>query len=422
MTIQKWTLKEIVEHAKRNSPYYRELYKGVNFEQLSDLPIIDQPTFWKGKVLTSEKLDGIVFKSGGSTGAPKYSYFTSLEWQSFTEAFGLGISQGILEDYDRVANLFYVGDLYASFIFIKDSFQWIPAENKKLLQFPIAGATDPVHILKTLEEFSINVIVGVPSAILTLLEYYEKEKNKFPKVYIKKLLFGGETLYPDQHLALKKIFPEIIISSIGYASVDGGMLGYSDIECAENEHKVFDGVNIVEIVDTDTNEVIIEKNRLGKVILTNLTRKLMPIIRYPAGDLAMWVESPETPRRKFKLQGRSDEAARLGTISVYFEDTRTMIMNALKEIEGIQFQMILNHFSNKDELILRIAGHGLIADSKIVDRILESFKNEKPVYSDILAKKLIHPLKIEIVGMKQLESSQRTGKLKRVIDNRIINP
>jgi phenylacetate-CoA ligase len=422
MTIQKWSLKEIVEHAKNNSPYYRELYKDIKFEKLSDLPIIDQSTFWNGKVLTSEKLDGIVFKSGGSTGAPKFSYFTSLEWQSFTEAFGLGMSQGILEDYDRLANLFYVGDLYASFIFIKDSLQWIPAENKKLLQFPIAGATDPVHILKTLEEFSINVIVGVPSAILTLLEYYEKEKNKFPEVKIKKILFGGETLYPDQHLALKKIFPHVIISSIGYASVDGGMLGYSDIECAENEHKVFDGVNIIEIVDPDTNEVIIEENRLGKVILTNLTRKLMPIIRYPAGDLAMWVESPETPSRKFKLQGRSDEAARLGTISVYFEDTRTMIINTLKEIEAIQFQMIINHFSNRDELILRVAGHGLLPDSKIVERIMESFKIEKPVYADILAKKMIHPLKIEIVGMKQLESNQRTGKLKRVIDNRINNP
>ena len=419
MTIQKWSLKEIVEHAKNNSSYYRELYTDVKFEKLSDLPIVNQSSFWKGNVITSEKPDGVVFKSGGSTGAPKYSYFTSLEWQSFTEAFGLGISHGILEDYDRVANLFYAGDLYASFIFIKDSLQWIPVENKRLLQFPIAGATDPAHILKALEEFSINVIVGVPSAILTLLEYYEKEKSKFPEVKIKKLLFGGETLYPDQHLAIKKIFPEIMISSIGYASVDGGMLGYSDIECAENEHKVFDGINIIELVDPDTNEVIIDENRLGKVLLTNLTRKLMPIIRYPAGDLAMWVESPETPNRKFKLQGRSDEAARLGTISVYFEDTRAMIMNTLKEIEGIQFQMIINHFSNRDELILRVAGHELLPDSKIVDRILESFKNEKPVYADILAKKLIHPLKIEIVGMQQLEFNQRTGKLKRVIDSRI---
>ncbi|MBC7537912.1 MAG: hypothetical protein H7281_03775 [Bacteriovorax sp.] len=418
MTIQKWSLKEIVEHAKSHSPFYRELYANSKFEKLSDLPVTDQFKFWKGDVLTTDKRDGIVFKSGGSTGAPKYSYFTSLEWQSFTEAFGWGMSQGILEDYDRVANLFYVGDLYASFLFIKDSLQWIPVENKKLLQFPIAGATGPSHILKTLEEFSINVMVGVPSAILTLLEYYDREKKNYPNVKIEKILFGGEALYPDQYLALKKIFPDIKISSIGYASVDGGLLGYSDGDCADGEHRVFDGSIIIEIIDPDTNEVITEENRVGKVLLTNLTRKLMPIIRYPAGDLAMWIESAETPDRKFKLQGRSDEAARLGTISVYFEDTRVMVMNALKEISGLQFQMILNHFAHKDELIFRIAGHNLKPDSTIVERVIESFKKEKAVYEDILAKNLVHPLKIEIVVMSQLEANARTGKLKRVIDNR----
>lgn len=419
MEALKWTLKEIVENAKTNSPFYRELYKNVNFTKLSDLPVTDQGEFWKSKVVTSDSPDGIVFKSGGSTGAPKYSYFTSLEWQSFTHYFGWGMARGILDHGDRVANLFYVGDLYASFLFIKDSLQWIPVQDKKVTQFPIAGATDPKQILTTLEEFNINVIAGVPSAILTLLEFYQKEKANYPKVKLEKLLFGGEALYPDQYQAFKNIFPEIKISSIGYASVDGGLLGYSDRTCGDGEHRVFDGANIIEIVDPDTNEVITEMNRVGKVLITNLARKLMPIIRYPAGDLAMWIESAETSNRKFKLQGRSDEAARLGTLSVYFEDTRTMAMNTLKEFIGLQFQMVLNHHDHKDELTFRMAGHGLKASAEVSERMITAFKNEKPVYQDLLKKNLIHPLKIEIVEMNEMEGNTRTGKLKRVIDNRM---
>lgn len=418
METLKWPLKEIVECAKADSPFYRELYKNVQFTKLADLPVVDQSAFWKSTVVTQKHPDGIVFKSGGSTGAPKYSYFTSSEWQSFTNAFGWGMAQGILENGDRVANLFYVGDLYASFLFIKDSLQWIPVQEKRLTQFPVAGATDPKQILKTLEEFNINVIAGVPSAILTLLEMYQKEKNNYPGVRLEKLLFGGEALYPDQYTAFKEIFPHIQISSIGYASVDAGLLGFSDRTCADGEHRVFDGANIIEIVDPDTNEVITEMNRVGKVLVTNLTRKLMPIIRYPAGDLAMWVESPETPYRKFKLQGRSDEAARLGTLSVYFEDTRTMVMNALKDSSGLQFQMILNHFEHKDELTLRLAGHSLGPSKSVQEKVLAAFKIEKPVYDDLLKKHLIHPLKIEIVEMNQMEGNLRTGKLKRVIDNR----
>ena len=418
MTVQTWTIKEIIEHAKKHSPYYRELYLDLEYEKLSDLPITDQVKFWKSEVVTDSKSGGIVFKSGGSTGAPKYSYFTLKEWQTFTDLFGNGMAKGILENHDRVANLFYVGDLYASFLFIKDSLQGISDDTKKLVQFPIAGATESKQILKTLEEFQINVLLGVPSAILTLLENYELHIETYKNIKIEKILFGGESLYPDQAMAMRKIIPNVQIASIGYASVDAGLLGYCDLTCFEGEHRVFDGANIIEIVDPDTFEVITEMNRPGKVLITNLTRKLMPIIRYPAGDLAMWIESTETPNRKYKLLGRSDEAARVGTLSVYFEDTRLLVMKALSEFTGIQFQMVLNHFDHLDQLVLKVAGHNLLESTELTNRILKSFVNEKPVYKEILAKKLIHPLKIEIIDMDSLSKNERTGKLKRVIDNR----
>lgn len=417
--IQKWDLKEIVEHAKTHSPYYRELYKDIKFNSLADLPIIDQNVFWKSEVVTAKYPDGIVFKSGGSTGAPKYSYFTSLEWESFTRAFGWGMSEGILESGDRIGNLFYVGDLYASFLFIKDSLQFIPADKMKLAQFPIAGQTDHMQILKILEEFDINVIVGVPSAILTMLEKYTQNKDQFQKLKIEKILFGGEALYEDQHQALLKIFPKLKISSIGCASVDGGLIGYSGRDCANGEHREFSGSNIIEIVDPDTNEVIKEKNRVGRVLLTNLTRKLMPIIRYPAGDLAMWIEEEGVSHRKFKLQGRSEEAARLGTLSVYFEDTRELMMKTLNEFSGIQFQMILKHFEHKDELTLRLSAPGLSMDTNLKKRVVEAFSKEKPGYQDLLKKTLIHPLNVECVEQEKLEANLRTGKLKRIIDQRI---
>jgi phenylacetate-CoA ligase len=416
--MQKWSLKEIIAYAKSHSPYYRELYKNIKSDELSDLPIIDQTTFWKSEVLTDKSPDGIIFKSGGSTGAPKYSYFTHLEWMAYTEAFGWGMSEGILESGDRVGNLFYVGDLYASFLFIKDSLQSIPVAKKKFSQYPIAGQTDHIQILKIIEEFEINTIVGVPSAILILLGKYSSNKSQYPKLKIEKLLFGGEALYDDQYNALLEIFPNIEISSIGCASVDGGLIGYSSKDCQNNEHRVADNVSFIEIIDPETLEVITEKNRVGKVLLTNLTRKLMPIIRYPAGDLAVWIEEVGTPNRKFKLQGRSDEAARLGTLSVYFEDTREMITKALSDSKGIQFQMILKHFDHKDELIFKISGADLSKIENLKQKVLDAFVQEKAGYADILKKNLIHPLKIEIVTQDKLEANTRTGKLKRIIDLR----
>lgn len=416
--MQKWTLKEIIEHAKTHSPYYRELYKECNSTKLSDLPVIDQSIFWKSTVVTEKNPDGIIFKSGGSTGAPKYSYFTNKEWMSFCEGFGLGMAEGILANGDRVANLFYAGDLYASFLFIKDSLNFIPVEKKKLTHFPVAGQTDHLQILKTIEEFDINVIVGVPSAVLIMLEKYSQNKTIFPKLKIEKILFGGEALYDDQKNALLKIFPDVQISSIGCASVDGGLIGYSSTDCKSGEHRCFDGSNIIEIVDPDTLEVITEKNRVGKVLLTNLARKLMPIIRYPAGDLAEWIEGEGTTDRKFKLLGRSEEAARLGTLSVYFEDTRDMLMKTISHISGIQFQMILKHFDHKDQLTFKISSQDIKALEGEKKNILDAFIKEKATYLDLINKNLIHPLVIEVVTQDKLEANSRTGKLKRIIDLR----
>jgi phenylacetate-CoA ligase len=412
--MKKYELSELLSYAYQFSPYYRKTLKDSKLKDLEDVPIIHQEEFWKSSILTSTTPKGIVFKSGGSSGAPKFSYFTHEEWKTFTDYFGWGISEGIIENDDRVANLFYVGDMYASFLFIKDSLQTL----NLITQFPIAGSTIHRSILNTIEEFNINVLCGVPSQILKLLEFYDEDRSLYKNIKIKKILFGGESLYPDQEEAIKEIFPDIKVSSVGLASVDGGLLGYTSMDCKNGEHRVFDGATIVEIVDEETSQLISDEGRIGKVVLTNLTRKLMPIIRYPAGDRAMWVEMKGTPNRKFKLCGRAEDGARVGTITVYFESTRDLITKTLSEFSGIQFQMVLNHYDNLDELVFKIAAHDLIATESIKAKVLEAFIRDKEVYSEVLNKKMIHPLKIELVSMKDLESNQRTGKMKRIIDNR----
>lgn len=412
-----YSIQEIFEHAKKESPFYRELYKNINFTKLSDLPILNLEQFWKSTIISTPS-SGLVFKSGGSSGAPKYSYFTHEEWHTFTTIFGKGIEEGILEKNDRIANMFYAGDLYASFLFIKDSLSAIDPLLKPLTQFPISGAADIHETWKIIAEFDINVLAGVPSQLIKVIDYYSKNRHQFSPIKIDRLLFGGESLYPDQEAAFKEIFPHIQCSSIGIASVDGGLLGKSTRDSPPSYHRVFDHATMIEIVDIDTLEVIHEKGKIGKILLTNLTRKLMPIIRYPAGDLAMWTEDDGTPYRQFKLQGRADECARLGTLSIYFEDTREMIKKLILNTSGLQFQMLLTHFDKKDQLTLLIAGHELINEKSLVDKIALNFGHEKKVYLELVKLNLIHPLEIKIVNYDQLECNERTGKIKRIIDRR----
>ena len=422
MKIYAW--KDLVQHAQEHSPYYRELYQGLkNIESLSQVPIVDQTSFWRAncvqenRVLTAKMTDGIVFKSGGTTGSPKFSVYTKDEWRAFTEMFGACMCKAGLGKGDRIANLFYVGELYASFIFIMKSIEAAPIP---AVQFPIGGKAEQDETLRMLQEFEINVLAGLPTTIVSLAEKYSQTQAAYPGIRIEKILFGGESMYPDQHRRLQDIFPGVKIASVGYASVDAGLLGYADSSCINDEHRVYSNATVFEIVDEHTQEPIEEINRPGKILLTNLTRALMPIIRYPAGDCAMWKEpnSDGNPDRKFLILGRSEEAARAGPVSIYYEDMRTMLESLNLGVQLIGFQIVMRHFDAKDALILKIASADSRDYTELSETIRQRLHRERPMFARAVDDRIIHPLSIEWAGAADVLINPRSGKLRRVIDQR----
>lgn len=411
------SLKDLVEIARTQSPFYKQLYKDVGlFSSIEQLPVLDSATFWKAnsinnnQVLTRSQADGIVFKSGGTTGSPKFSFFALEEWELFTHASGEGMRKGGLQAGERIANLFYAGDLYASFMFISKS---IEKSNSHVVHYPLSGGADFDHIIETMNAFKITTWAGVPTTIMKLTEYAQENHLHAPQ----KILFGGENLYEDQIHFIKSVFPRTHIQSIGYASVDGGLLGFVDNTCGLQEHRVFSQYTIMEILDEDTHKVITESGRPGKMFLTNLTRALMPIIRYPVGDKAMWIDdSSVTNYRKFKILGRSEEAARVGPATVYYEDM-SQLLNKFHDLIHIKgFQLRLVHFDGHDQLVIKIAANKP-TDAAQRD-ILEHIYTERNLIKKLVDGKLIHPVMIEFVHMTDLDTNARTGKLKRIIDAR----
>ncbi len=412
-----YELSELVEIARKESPFFKSLYKNVgSFSKITDLPVLKSDEFWQAntidgnEVLTGSHDNGILFKSGGTTGNPKFSFFSLDEWELFTSAFGEGMRKGGLENGEHVANLFYAGDLYASFLFI---FKSIEKSDSGVVQYPLSGGADFNHTIETLNSFRINTWAGVPTSIMRLTEYAQKNLLHPPN----KILFGGESLYQDQIEFIKQVFPAVHVQSVGYASVDGGLLGFVDASCALQEHRVFSDHTILEILDEDTLDPIEEAGVSGKLFLTNLTRRLMPIIRYPVGDKAMWVDDKNVAKfRKFKILGRSEEGARVGPATVYYDDMSKLLQHFQKEIHIKGFQLKMIHFDGKDQLVVRIAVEN--AKFEVETRIQKYIYSEREMIEQLINKALIHPIKIELVDMSALETNIRTGKMKRIIDER----
>lgn len=421
MKIYGW--EEQARWAAERSPYYAELYRGVSgFKSLSDLPVVVQDDFWaansvgNNRILTAPAADGIVFKSGGTTGNPKFSVFSREEWDFMVRAFGEGMAKAGLSAGDRIANLFYAGDLYGSFIFIMRAIESSPAS---VVQFPVEGRTPLETISKTIADFKINALAGPPTTLLNVADHLAQNRSRYPGAAIEKIFFGGESVYPDQRELLQSIFPGVKISSIGYASVDAGLLGYADSSCGPDEHRAFGDSVIPEIIDGDTGMPIEEPDRAGRLIVTSLTRRLMPIVRYPVGDLAVWKDPKRGAGRdrKFRILGRADDGARVGPVSVYYEDMRAVI--AASGAPASAFQLVIRHEGMKDGLTVRIVKPAGNFDSDCAwKKIVERFDLERPAYRSAAERNLIHPLGVEWAAAEQIEINARTGKLRRVIDLR----
>ena len=418
--IKRYTLKKIINNASQKSPFYGKLYQKNGALPFQNLPLIEQPAFWKANTLEDNSLlcgpiqGGIVFKSGGTTGNPKFSVYTRKEWEAMTTDFARGLAQNGIKKGDRIANLFYVGELYSSFLFLHEALAHCQVET---INFPIAGSAPIEFIMHALQELQINVILGVPTSLMAMADFIER--NSLSGLCVQKIHFGGETMYPDQRRRVADIFGGAKIRSVGYASVDAGLLGFADDSCGFNEHRAFMGHNIIEVIDEESGKPIEEMGRPGKLYSTNLTRLLMPIIRYPIGDLGMWTEKARRGDRKFKILGRSEEGARIGPVTVYVEDIMRIISELKKSVEISNFQIVIARNGGLDQLVLKLATSAGVSRKDVDSDFISMLYAQRAMLKMELDRGHIASPRIEWCAASDMEKNSRTGKIRRIIDRRL---
>ena len=416
MSVKTYTIEEIISYARENSEYYKNLYKNLpDNVTLEDLPLIDQGDFWKhcdkfgGTVATRKQTDGQIFKSGGTTGDPKYSLYSSEEWRAMCEYSGGVLHKGGLRNGDKVANLYYAGGMYASFLYTYSMLCYAPS---KTIIYNISGNGSIEQMVSTILDHKINCIAGLPSIITKIISYINE--NKLTGFNVDTIYFAGETLYPDQRERISKAFGrEIDFRPMFYASNDGGPIGYFTKDCGYNEHRTMSDLTYIELIDPDTNEVITEMGRPGKIYITSLFKTLIPLIRYPAGDMGEYTEPEGVADRKFRLLGRSDVAARAGYVTIYPQD----IGNVLKHcgIDYDAYQIIVDRTS-VDKFTFKLA----VTDLQCADteKFLEELYKERPLLLDAINDGTNDVPEIIWCKARDLEYNPRTGKLKVIIDKR----
>ncbi|MEB3330700.1 MAG: AMP-binding protein, partial [Candidatus Sericytochromatia bacterium] len=272
-------LRALLQLAAAQAPLYRQLWGPLGpFGGLADLgrlPLLTKETWVAASpprssdALTGPLTDAVVFRSGGSTGAPKFSVYGHREFAGCMPLFARTYRAAGLRPGDRVANLFAAGGLYASFSFVNRLL-----ETLSCLSFPYTAAADAEAVADGCARFGIDVLVGFPSRLLQVAPALQARGVRIAKIF-----YAGEHLHPDDRQHLTEALGCTVIASAGYGAVDSGLMGHACEARAGGFHHVLADHVVVEVVDPATG-LARPPGEPGALVVTNLDRHLQPVIRY----------------------------------------------------------------------------------------------------------------------------------------------
>lgn len=162
----------------------------------------------------------------------------------------------------------------------------------------VVGRVDPLEAYRRLAEYRFNVIVSDPFWLARLTVIARERGRPGP---MKLLLGGGEGITPRTRAELEAFWGAPLCMT--YASTEAAtILAFECTQRAGYHVNEFDFYP--EIVEADADGY-------GEIVLTTVSRRVMPLVRFRTGDVARWMDEAcpcGLPfRRLSPLRGRLDE-------------------------------------------------------------------------------------------------------------------
>lgn len=419
-------LDDLVAYCRRHSPLLAERYGDqpvTTWAEFRQLPLMTGDDYKRHLppqgtgLLTTEAADGYVFSSGGTTGAPKAVYRTVAEQHGNAVRLGKGLALSVFGPGDVVANLLFAGNLWASFVSYNQALEYTGC---RIL--PISGNLPLEQIAGYLTMFQANAAITIPSVLLSLAAYVEQ--HQLP-IRLRKVSTGGEHLFAGAREYLAQTLGVEQFASTGYTTNDTGAIGYQCRFCEGGVHHVHEDLNWLELLDPETHAPV-QPGEIGKVVVTNLHRRLMPTIRYEVGDMGRWIEG-DCPcgrkTRRMELLGRSDDVLIIGGGNIHPE----VVAAAVHATAGLSphFQMIARRQNQRDQLLVRVeraADADPAMDGERTEWLTERLLAESKELTAMMTRGLAAPTRIDILPPDGIERNPKTGKIRLTVDERLTNP
>lgn len=358
--IKKWQLDKLnnlLFQAKNYSPFHKERLKNLklplqSLKEIDRLPILKKEEmrrhFQTILCTNIHPKQCELSRTGGSTGEPSYYYLdkSSKDWNRGSVYRGAEWAGTFLGD----RTVIMMGSHY-------DYNESKKLKNKLTLFFQRYKDCSVAYINDALLEKYYNEILrfrpkgiwGYASGISCLAKYIAEHHPNTSFDFLNAIITSSETLQPQWRDKIncvlggrsKKVFDHY-----------GSREMYIASECREQNGYHIHAENIyLEVVDNDGYPLA--PGQLGKIVVTDLTNRAFPFIRYEIGDVGILSKRTTCPCG-IKLPLLEKISGRMGDLVILKNRALTSpnFTILFSDFEGIDsFQVVQN---NKEELIINI--------------------------------------------------------------------
>ncbi len=414
-----------IYRAAMAASFYAEKYMGCavpsDADSWSKIPMLTRQEIFDNaypryrRMLTKPLSRMIITSTGGSTGVARHSVLSYEEWEASCNVQSMALHLlGIRED-DRVANLFVAGHLWPSFIGVHDALRLVGA-----VHLPISANISPDEIARMCHEFDPSVMLSLPTLFVLLADLALKEKYEFPSLRL--IGYAGEQMSEQAQRHVRHGLKVGEIKALAYSSADAGLMGYQCPQCGFATYHAPTHFQLIEIINTETGQPA-KAGEDGELIVTNLARRIMPLIRYRIGDIGTFLPdvcSCGDRNPLFRLAGRAGEDFKLGgayiSLKVFDE-----CLEQVSDLVSLNYNVELEDIANQMDLRLTVEAGDPIKAKDAEPRLRDALCRIVPEIAIGIEKNYIRQFRIRFIELGALPRHPITGKVRKLTDKRVIS-
>jgi phenylacetate-CoA ligase len=336
--LQLQRLQQSVAWARERVPFHRDRLGGRGLDRLEDLAALP---FTRKSELREQYPFGLfavpakelarLHASSGTKGKPTVVGYTAGDLDVWREVMARVMVAAGARPGDMLHVAFGYG-LFTGGLGFHDG-----AERVGLTVVPVSsGNTARHHLL--LQDFRPAGLCGTPSFALHIAESLLEQGGDPRALGLRYGMFGAEPWTEGLRGAIERAFGCRAHDVYGLSEIIGpGVAG--ECEARAGLH-VCDDHFLPEIVDPATGEPR-PPGHEGELVLTTLTKRAMPMIRYRTGDITALTTEPcacgRTSARIARLKGRADDMLIVKGVNLYPSEVEA----ALLAVEGLQPHYLL---------------------------------------------------------------------------------